>query len=318
MTEKIFKRWVALPIILAIVLLSMPVWAQNNVQFNSLIIQIWPEFDQPETLLIYHGELADTVALPADLSFDIPAEVSDMNAVAVFGEAGNLVNHPYQLTEVDANTKQLTFSVDTPNFQFEYYDPNILQKDGKTRKINFETGFNYAITVLQVEMQEPFGAQNMVLSPSADDTAVGSDQFTYSIYRRENLTAGSSFSLGGSYTKDSDTVTTDVKVGIPQPDNTDTPSVPSEKNWSLIVGYVLVGLGIVVLLVIVGMWIYNNKKAAQADESPRRPTRKGRKSTASKSTSKHNGQAKSKFCHQCGAELQADAKFCHQCGTPRR
>ncbi len=314
MTKKLFKRWYILIVALIIVLFSMPVSAQNDAQLKTLVIQVWSEFDQPETLIIYHGELADTVSLPVELSFNIPANVGEMNAVAVFDENGNLVNHPYQLTDGDAGNKQLTFSIDTPIFRFEYYDADILQKDGKKRTLNFNPTLDYRVDALQIEVQQPFGAQDMALSPPADDTVVGADQFNYFIYQRENLAAGETFSLTGSYTKETDTVTTDVQVGIPQPETpTETPPVASQ-NWQLTAGYILIGLGAVVLLVVGGMWIYNNMNAAQSDEPPRRSGQKKRKSSSVKNVS----GAKSKFCHHCGAKLQPDAKFCHQCGTPRR
>ena len=68
-------------------LLTGTALAQSPVPLEILNIALWPEYDQPEVLIIYRGQIAEDVPLPAQVSFDLPADVdvllSDPDADAV-------------------------------------------------------------------------------------------------------------------------------------------------------------------------------------------------------------------------------------------
>jgi len=50
---------------------------------DNLVVQLWPEYDRPETLIIYQGQLVADASLPTTLTFEIPARVETMHAVAI-------------------------------------------------------------------------------------------------------------------------------------------------------------------------------------------------------------------------------------------
>ncbi len=326
--KTIFKYNVGLVILLVgLLAMGLSIDAQGSVALSSLRIQIWPEFDRPETLVIYQGEVDSATPLPATLTFNLPADVASMHAVAVATSDGNLVNNPYQLNP-NGDKVELVLSIDSPRFQFEYYDPGMIVKNGTERQLNFNISTNYPVAQWQMEFQEPLGATNVKLSPEADEVTTGTDNFVYHIYRRENVEPGPVMVLNGKYTKESDTLTTQVQVDIPQSLETSTAPMSSQ-NWTLTIGYLLVGLGVGVLLVGGGIWIFNNSSLGHANEPPRRPARKRGALRESKSKSTRSErqlsprqppavQMEAKFCPQCGTPYNPDAKFCHQCGAPRR
>lgn len=292
---------------------------------DNLVVQIWPEFDRPETLVIYQGQLAADESLPTTVTFQLPGRIETMHAVAVMSPEGNLVNAEYTLTPKDGEVT-LSFTVDNPRFQFEYYDPAIIQKDGATRNLDYTGSVLSPVNTLQVELQQPTGAENMEVTPPADEVMTGSNNFKYFIYKKENVSPGQFISLSGKYTKQSDTLTADLQLGLAQP-TVAAPSAPISaampgNNWVVTLGYVLVGLGAGVLLVVAGIWIFNNNRAA-VEEPPaatQRPRRAKGRPPAPKPVRPVEPSAggASKFCPECGARYKPSAKFCHQCGAPRR
>jgi hypothetical protein len=83
---------------LALLVSAGPALAQNGIAFASLQIQLWPEYDQPKTLVILDGRLDATVTLPAELTLRIPAAAGQPNAVAVRGLKGDLLSASYTTT----------------------------------------------------------------------------------------------------------------------------------------------------------------------------------------------------------------------------
>jgi len=41
---------------------------QSTVVFDQVMIEIWPEYDRPDVLVIYRIQLADNVSLPVQVS----------------------------------------------------------------------------------------------------------------------------------------------------------------------------------------------------------------------------------------------------------
>ncbi len=324
-TFKLFKN------VLIAALIALPgiisVQAQSPISLDNLSIQVWPEFDRPETLVIYKGALADSVALPATLTFRLPAQVPEMFAVAAFDEEQNtLVNNPYTF---EAGT--LTLTVERRQFQFEYYDPTLVIKADTQRNVQLDFAVDYPVAAWRLELQQPLGAGNLQLSPEADEVTQGADQLLYHIYRRADTTGGETISVSGSYQKNGDTLTAEANVNIPPlAQNTEPAVTPAaNSNW-LTAGYVLIGLGVLVLLAAGGVWFYRylNASTGQPVRRPARSRAQVQSKKAGRPVKRSAAPAPrqagpqdpgpGRFCHQCGTEYKPDAAFCHSCGTPRR
>ena len=102
------------PLLLSLFLMSLltgTTLAQSPAPLEILNIALWPEYDRPEVLVIVRGQVVEEMPLPAPLSFNLPATVPALNAVAYLDEAqGTLLNMPdYELTE-GADGQVLSFS----------------------------------------------------------------------------------------------------------------------------------------------------------------------------------------------------------------
>ncbi|MFN2223112.1 MAG: hypothetical protein ACK2UH_11195, partial [Candidatus Promineifilaceae bacterium] len=103
--------------LLAIFGLFLVPGAQAQSPVNELAIleiELWPDFDQPELLVLLTGTLADDVPTPARVTLPLPEEAS-VNAVAhVNVGSGDLEN----VSDVDSDTPgQLAFTTPSPTLQ---------------------------------------------------------------------------------------------------------------------------------------------------------------------------------------------------------
>ncbi|MEK6220761.1 MAG: hypothetical protein N2D54_00755, partial [Chloroflexota bacterium] len=64
----------------------MGVFAQAQPSFSSVVVQLWPEYDRQEVLVIYSITLADDTQLPAQITVNIPIAAVVPTAVAFLGE----------------------------------------------------------------------------------------------------------------------------------------------------------------------------------------------------------------------------------------
>ena len=83
------KRFLYL-IFLLVLVFPMGVSAQDDVRLAYLQIDLWPEYDRSEMLVILRASLAADVSLPVDVTFRSPAAAGEPNAVAVRQPDGSL------------------------------------------------------------------------------------------------------------------------------------------------------------------------------------------------------------------------------------
>jgi hypothetical protein len=101
---------------------------------------------------------------------------------------------------------------------------------------------------------------------------------------------------------------------------------PAPENLTL--GYMLIGVGVVLLLGVGGYWWWSrqsNRAISQPRPRTGRPTSRLKRQNKSKPV-QTAGQpqtpavatASTNFCYRCGTPLRDDSNFCHICGTERR
>lgn len=292
---KLILRRLVLALGLWLGAISLVLAQGEQIQLAALMVEIWPEYDRPETLIIYRGQLADSTPLPATVTFNLPASVKQIFAVAVLSETGELLTHPYQF---DAG--RLTFTLTGRNFQFEYYDPAVVKKEGHQRVLNFSAQTAYPITVLQMGVQQPLNVGSMQFDPAPGQTETGTDGQTRYFFDYQDVSAGLPINLTGAYTKPDDILIIQPEAVSPAPAATD---------WQLWLGYGLIGLGALVLLAVGGLWFKGRPAASVAPPIPSR---------ANSKTPAGEPSLDSRFCYRCGVPYKPDALFCHHCGAARR
>jgi hypothetical protein len=279
--------------------------AQSSaISFKNLLVEIWPEYDRPEVLVIYRGELSPTTSLPAQLTFRLPGYLEAMHAVAVERD-GVLVDVAPAVIELrhEGEDLLLIFSTDSPNIQFEYYDPVILSRQNQNRQLAFQFVVPYNLEIAIFEVQEPVQAEDFSLTPEAGNTFIGRDGLTYHTIQLADLTPSDTFELSATYQRD----TTGLSI-------TETPA-----RGNLNLGYVLIGGGVLLLLAVGGYWWWSTHRQAEPGPPRRSATRpKSRRKGRQKESDKTPTVSSGGFCYRCGTALRTDANFCHVCGAERR
>ncbi len=293
-------------LLMLVLLFALPgaAYAQQSVVIDTLEVDLWPEYDQPEMLVIYRISLDAAVSLPANLTVSIPAD-AQLNAVAEGSASGELVNADFETQEVG---DRIAVNVIANNgyLQLEYYDPN-LQKDGAARHYDFSWDGGYAVNQLVVEVQQPLGASDMQAIPPLGAGQLREDTLTYYHIEVGSLDAGQSFEFSLDYNKSSDILTASQSQSS-VPAAVEEPEASASFNWIEALPWfgLVVGLGIMAF----GAYRFWQSSREEA-EVRRKSTRRGRRNTS-------GGGGKSVFCHECGTKSAPGDRFCRNCGENLR
>lgn len=308
------KKWLILFVMMAILLApTHTALGQGGVSFASVEVDLWPEYDNPDMLVIYRIVLSPDVVLPVDLTLEIPTAAGPPNAVAVQDPNGALLNAPYE-REVNGEWATISLTASMTEIQIEYYDPS-LEKDGAQRNYAFTWRGDYPTSALRVQFLQPFGASQVELLPQAITTTPSSDGLTYYTIDLGPQTVGSDARVSIRYIKDSDALTTEqFEVQPSAPISGDT---SGRVNPMDILPWGLGALGLI--LVGGGLWWYlqtgrEKPKATRRSRGQRasqpRPSRGAEPSLA--------GSDAGVYCHQCGKRAEGGDRFCRSCGTKLR
>jgi hypothetical protein len=304
-------------------LLAGPALAQSPTPLSDLTIRLWPEYDRPQLLVIFRGTVAESVALPASLSFTLPADVQTLHAVAYLDETnGTLVNiEPYNFV-AGAGGKVLSFATPGRQFQFEYYSDTMLTMNGDQRQLRFSFAASADIARLNLELQQPTAAQSFTSTPLPSATHVESSGLTVAQYDAGPLAAGGSYSLQASYSRSSNA----PSVGVNIPSSSQVPPVEvggTPGSWLREnLGLIFVAAGLLLLSGALVYWFWS-RRAEVVVEPPRRASSPRRRPRAAprpaRPPAEEQGEAPAGYCHRCGAPFRDDeARFCYACGAERR
>jgi len=268
---------------------------EEPIQIDILTVAIWPEYDRPDILVVYRLQLGEEAPLPAELSFRLPSYIQEMHAVAYEDSSGSLVSidpADYELRQ-EGDATLLTAPVAAPRLQFEYYDPQMLKKEGDARQFTFDFIAPYAIAKASFEVQEPYEAQNFTLTPEPKSTITGGDRLHYHIITTDDLAAGDPFPVSATYQRSTDATSLDALVaeagaGSASPPADATAGGPTWVYW-------LVGAVGLLLLAGAGYWWWNRRAYGERSQPPAAP--------------------RVRYCHNCGAPLREGVHLCHACGA---
>jgi hypothetical protein len=297
------RKIIALTVLLVITALILPQTgrAQNEIVLETLEVNLWPEYDQPEMLVFYMVTLQPDI-VPATLTFRIPKEAGKPFKVAVRAEDGI----PYE-TDYDfgagSEWGEVTFKVNTPNFQIEYYDPRLVKQD-QNRSFKYTWSGDYLVLSAAIVIQRPHDASQMQFTPEVGSSFTGIDGLLYYSLYIGTLLKDQSYDFSLSYQKASD-VLTRVKQQV-HPAGT----LP-QSMWIRGLPW---AFGLLAVLVIVGgVWFYWRSGQPQAGEKKRR-----RKKSAAQAGSETTDEERGVYCHSCGRRAALNDVFCRSCGTKLR
>lgn len=312
------KKWL-FPLMMIFVLLvpAQTAAGQDAVTLSVLEIDLWPEYDSQEMLVIYRIELSPGVSLPVDLGVQIPASAGNPNAVAVRDPNGALLNAPFE-REVNGDWATITLTASMSEIQIEFYDSQLV-KNGAERTYTLTWMGDYKTDSLIVQFQQPFDADQVIIFPSPATTTPGSDGLTYYTVDLGSQPAGATPSVSISYQKESDSLSIEnLQVQSSAP-------ISGQTSGRVTIMDILPwGLGILgILLVIGGIWWYMQTGSVMPKASRRsRGQRSSGRSNQPRGTrtiqSSPGSGDQGVYCHQCGKRTESGDRFCRSCGTKIR
>ena len=296
------RRIFTLLMLLGLLVSFQPAHAQGNPSLSSVDVWIWPEYDQPDVLVIQRILVGSGTPLPATMTFRIPATAEKPSALAIGDTFTTASDQAVEYTlEPDGKWMKVIVKVTGPAILLEYYDPS-LAKAGKDRTYSFMWASDYAVNSFLVELQQPFDASGMQTNPKLPNVNPIADELTYYTGDFGPLAAGEVFTLDVSYTKDSDALSIsfmNVQPSAPVNENT-----AGRVSFGTYLPWLVAAFG--VLMITGGLYYYFRGTART-----HRPAR--RHHTASESPVE--GQT---HCPQCGTRARSGDRFCRVCGTRLR
>jgi hypothetical protein len=310
------KRFLTLSILFLLLLTGLPVArAQTPTdRLSTLIVDLWPDYDQPSMLVLLTGELPADTPLPATVTIPLP-EGADLNAVARFGETGGLFSD----VEYSIDGGRLTFTTPSPRFRVEYYAP--YRVDGNSRAYTFDWSGDLAVDSLSTVVQQPLGATVISTEPPSTGSELRNDNLTYYRLHPQAVLPGQDYAVQVSY----DMPVPQLSVDAPQSSGTAAPHTTA--TTSPIVWWVLGLLG--ALVVVGGAFYLGRGSASSARRRKPRPSRPvkppasaGRNvarpappASTQKSKLAASPPPPGRFCHHCGQAAETSDVYCRHCGT---
>jgi len=308
-----FKRFLTyLTLFLAIQLpwLAMPAQAQTLLTLSSLEVDLWPEYDRPQMLVIYRITLPASVTLPVDLSLRLPATAGEPSAVAVVQPSAtgekSLFTIPYTRV-VSGDWGLINLTATMPELQIEYYDPGLIKQEA-ARQFEYRWPGDYAVDTFSIQVQQPVGARQLSISPASGSGVTGQDGLVYYNNQVGSLPAGQTFSLSINYQKDDDTLSASSLTVQPGAPLSEAPS--SQVSLRAYLPWVLGVLG-VTLIVGGGLWYWRSGRGGREPAQARR-----RHKPAAVREAAQPGDPI--YCHNCGKRAALGDRFCRVCGSQLR
>jgi hypothetical protein len=317
------KRWfIACIVMLTLVAPWSIVMAQTPLEIERLQIDIWPEYDKPDALIIYRMTIAASSSLPAQVSLRIPKASGVPYNVAMKDVDGILYNLKYDQA-VDGNWTRISFTAAAAEIQLEYYDPGVI-KTGSERQFQFNWPGDYRVRNMFFRIQQPVNATDMKLTQSSlkmDNGAVLDDGLTYYTVPIDGVVeSGATFNMQFSYNKP-DSILTSSQAPV-QPVRTITGGAPLTSGLPETNNVMLIGLGIGGGLIFIGLiWYFNQRRVAVASSTAyrrRRHTSSPAPARIRQTASKEAVPTETVYCHQCGKRAGPGDAFCRACGSKLR
>jgi hypothetical protein len=314
-TMNITRWWLALVLLM---LLMLPAWlpasAQNEITLNQLEVDIWPEYDRQDVLVIYRLTLDENTTLPASLTFRIPVIAGDPYNVAVRDTDGLLYNVSFTRTVQD-NWSLVRFITPSNEVQFEYYDPG-LRKNETQRSYTYQWPGDYPVNSLSIQVQQPVGAHDMTITPALGSGQPGAGGLVYYTAVIGAVPAGNPFSVTVDYLKESQGLSVEtLRVEPPGPIDEQT---TGRLTVNEVLPWVLGGTGMV--LIGGGVWWYwqsgRGDRPGRGDKADdrKRHGRAVREMEMKPETAEESGV----YCSQCGRRASPGDHYCRACGTRLR
>lgn len=273
----------------------------QEVVFESVMVDLWPENEQPSVQVIYAIELTESVTLPQELTIQIPVN-AELQSVASRDEEGHLVPLEWQVDGTE-QVVDVRFTTQKPEIRLEYYDPAIIKQDNM-RSFTYQWSSLYPVNDLSIYIQQPYGAGNLITDPEMTQAATDTSQCSYYMLDAGSIGAGVPYDLNIQYHKNAANLAYPVqKVFAAAPISRNTTG-----RAASILGVVL-GLMVITMALILLVGLYHLRFRKKTNLQLKAGGPEG---------VVINPDKRAIFCHECGSRSRADDTYCRNCGTELR
>lgn len=273
------------------------VFAQSNLKFANVSVQLWPEYDQPSMLVITDFEVPATTTLPVSLTFRIPKD-ANLIAVASYGADGGLANAVFEGPKDEGEWQSFTVTLDSTAARFEYYQP--ITFNGNQRIFSYLWDNAYAADAFNIRVLEPVDTTSLTTTPNLA-AIEQKDGLKYFRGDPVKLASGEQFILNLEYQKTSATLIASAP-GV-QPVSPVDENTPGRVSLNNTLPYVIGGLGVIM---IVGGLVYFLRSGSKSVKKSRRRQHTSENAEESESDV---------YCAQCGMRAHNGDRFCRVCGS---
>lgn len=299
------RNWRLLFLFLLCFLIPTRAAAQGNVQFESMDVALWAEYDQPSMLVIQEFVVSKSASLPVKATVRFPSEGNLI--AAAYEMDGQLVNAPFENSAEQGGWKTIILTVEEyAPYRIEYYQP--LKREGNKRSFTFDWLGDYPVKQFNLQVQLPADSANVQPSfPFASLGLTSDGAHLLGTNEASALKLGQPYQLTISYERESETLS-DLgavnQVQLSAPIDEQTPGRASVDQIPWLIG--LAGLAMIAFSVFF-YW-----RSLRGSSASGRQTRRRAKTAESETA----GQAR--YCHECGARSASGDRFCRTCGNQLR
>lgn len=190
-------RVTRLALVALIWIVTVGTQAVSAQQLERLEVALWPEYDRPAMLVMLRAFLPPATPLPTTVSLPMPAGAT-VNAVAKRAADGSLLLAQHTVRSA-GDIQVYDIVADTPEIRLEYYAP--IDTSTEERRYSFVWPGGAAIGQASYELQHPFGATDLLVTPPEQTQRAGFDGLTYRAGSVGAIGAGQDFFIEIAYTK---------------------------------------------------------------------------------------------------------------------
>lgn len=170
---------------------------EDPIGFRNVRLWINPEYDDPRLLVMLEGEITGAKP-PVEVRFLVPSTAQMYSAGSMDAQHQYTGGPPDRESSQIPGWDEISYQVTTDTFRVEYYDASIIGQTSK--RISYEFLRLYAISDLNVMIQEPLNSSDYSVSP-AGRLITDFEGFTVHSYDYLDLDLDSPLSFEISYTK---------------------------------------------------------------------------------------------------------------------
>jgi hypothetical protein len=271
--------------------------AETPVTLDVVMVDFWPEMDQPGVTVFYEIRLADDIPLPQNLKIKIPTNV---DLLSFKNEDGKPL-----VWEVATRGQwqELKFTTTTAIFYLSFNDPGVVKQDN-LRSYSFEWLSVYPVNELSFTLQVPYGAGKLISEPQMSRAETCSNNCSYFALNTGDVAADEPFPISFQYEKDltNPNYAAQSVHGAEKID--DFTKGRTASPLSVVIWLAAVALAMTILVGLYYWWF--RRRSVEHQTHPVR------------GVGIENPEKQAIFCHECGNRSRAGDTFCRNCGTELR